>query len=81
MAEQQINAIKEFQENYKKKILQIMEEKGIYKIDNDILTITYTAPTTSSRFDSARLKKENPELYEQYKTISDVSSSIKIKCK
>ena len=62
-------------------ILHEMEATGTVGIDTEELTITYVAPTTSERFDSKKLKKDNPDLYDEYIKISPVKSSIRISIK
>ena len=47
----------------------------------DDLVINYVAPTDRIAFDSARFKKENPDMYDEYLKISPVKSSIRIKVK
>jgi len=79
--EVQAKTIKDQQEQLKLDLLDAMETHGIKKWDNDIMTITYVAATTSSRIDSAKLKKEKPELFETYSKTSDIKSSIRIKLK
>ena len=80
-AELTIKLLKDMQKNYKEKLLQEMEDKGVIKIDTPELSITYVAPTTRSGLDIDRLKEEKPEIYEEYLQISDVASSVKITCK
>lgn len=62
-------------------IMQAMESNGLKKVENDVMAITYVAPTTRMTVDSAKLKKESPELYAKYAKTSDVKASIRIKIK
>lgn len=80
MAEMRINEMKEFQENYKARILEEMEKKGVVKITTDHIQITYTNPTTKETFDSKKFKEEHLDTYNQYIKTSNVKGSIKIKC-
>lgn len=50
--ETEMNRLKELQDNYKKLLLEKMEEKNILKIDIPELTITRKAPTTRETLDS-----------------------------
>ena len=81
MAEQKIKEMEAFRNNYKEKILKAMEENGIMKIENDVIRINYYPPNTENKFDSKKFKKDHPELAEQYITINDKKSYIKITCK
>lgn len=79
--ETEMNRLKELQDNYKKLLLEKMEEKNILKIDIPELTITRKAPTTRETLDSKKLKEDMPEIYDEYVKISDVKGSITIKVK
>ncbi len=67
---------------YKDKILQEMEQRKIdqIKIGKNI-TISYIAPTTRESLDTAKLKKERPEIIKHYKKITPVKSSVRITTK
>lgn len=65
----------------KEDLLKAMETHGVKKWDNDIMTVTYTAPTTRTSIDSTKLKKELPDIAEKYSKTSNVKSSIRIKLK
>lgn len=56
-----------------------MEENDIKKIDTGDLVITRVLPTTRLSVDSTRLKKEKPDIYEQYLKESTIKGSIRIK--
>ena len=58
-----------------------MEAHGVKKWDNDVMTVTYTAPTTRTSIDSSKLKKELPDVFSKYSKTSNVKSSIRIKLK
>jgi hypothetical protein len=79
--ETEIKKLKELQDNYKEILLNKMEEENIIKIDIPELTITRVPETTRETFDSKRLKKDNPDLYDEYINISPVKSSIRVKVK
>lgn len=65
----------------KKMLIQKMEETGVKSIDNDYFKITYVAPTTRETIDSARIKKELPEIAEQYVKTSAIKASVRITLK
>ena len=75
------NEIKDKQKKLKDKILAEMEERGILKIETDELTITYVAESSRETFDSKAFRKDNPDLYDQYIKISNVSASVRMKLK
>lgn len=73
--------IKEQQTKLKTNLLEAMETYGVKKWDNEIMTVTYTEPTTRNTVDSAKLKKELPDVFSKYIKTSKVASSIRIKLK
>lgn len=62
-------------------LISKMEETGVKSIDNDYFKITYIAPTTKELIDSARLKKEQPDLASQYLKTSITKASVRITLK
>lgn len=69
------------QKALKEDLLKAMETHGVKKWDNEIMTVTYTAPTTRNSIDTTKLKKDMPEVAEKYTKTSNVKSSIRIKLK
>lgn len=63
----------------KEALLAAMEDNGIIKASLGNCDITYIAPTKRESFDSKRLRKDNPDLYDEYVNITDVKASICIK--
>lgn len=70
-AEERLNEIKEA-------ILSAMEENGVKSFENDYFKITYVAPVEKTTIDSARLKKEQPEIAERYSKKSLQKASVRI---
>ncbi len=68
---------KEVRDLLKKK----MAEFGIKSFGNDIISVTYVAPTTKTTVDSKKLKEEQPEIYAKYSKTSNVSASVRISVK
>src|SRR5574344_956568 len=68
-------------EEIKEQIKKAMEEKDIKKFENDYIAITYVAPTTRNTVDSAKLKEEFTDVYNQCLKTSDVKASVRIKVK
>lgn len=79
--EDTMKKLKQAEDKLKKDILAEMEEKGILKIENDTMTISYIGATGRETFNSKKFRADNPDLYDEYVTISPVKSSIRIKLK
>ncbi len=77
--ETKIKAIKEQEDELKKAILNEMESKGIIKLETDNLVISYIAPTDRETLDTKKLRKDMPDVYDDYVKLSPVKSSIRIK--
>ena len=73
--------IKEKKEALQNGLLELMKQNGVKKYESDRMIITYVAPTSSSRIDSARLKAEYPNVYEDCVKMSETKESIRIKIK
>ena len=58
-----------------------MEMYGVKSFENDIIKITYTEPTTRISVDSAKLKKNYPDVYAECSKSSDVKGSVRITVK
>lgn len=65
----------------KQMLIEKMEETGVKSIDNEYFKITYVAPTTRETIDSTRIKKELPEIAEQYVKTSAIKASVRITLK
>ncbi len=68
-------------EQLRQALLEAMRAQGVKSFENARLKITYVAPTTRETIDDAKLKKELPEIAEQYKKISKVKDSVRITLK
>ena len=77
--ERMVKEVKEKQDELKQKILDEMESKGIVSIKTPELTISYVAPTTRETFDSKTFRKDHPDLYDEYVSISMVKASVRMK--
>lgn len=77
----QLDELKKQEAIIKEDLMEEMKKRGLVKIDTTKLTITYVNATTSENFDSKKLKKEKPEIYDEYCRISPVKDSIRIKVK
>lgn len=65
----------------RQQLQKAMAEYGIKSFENDILKVTYIAPSTRTTIDSAKLKKELPAVAEKYTKISQVKGSVRIEVK
>ena len=79
--ERMAKEIKAKEDELKQRILAEMEANGILKIETDELIINYIAPSSRETFDSKALRKDNPDLYDEYIKISPVSASVRMKLK
>ncbi len=77
--EKKTKILKEQQKEYREQLYQKMEENDIKKIDTGDIVITRVLPTTRLSVDSTRLKKEKPDIYDQYLKKANVKGSIIIK--
>ena len=77
--ERMAKEVKAKQDELKQKILEEMESKGIVSIKSPELTISYVAPTTRETFDSKAFRKDHPDLYDEYVSISMVNASVRMK--
>jgi hypothetical protein len=65
----------------KAKLVKAMETFGVKSFENELIRLTYVAPTTRSSIDSARLKKDHPDIAAQYTKTSNVSACVKVAVK
>lgn len=65
----------------KEQLVAAMEAHGIKSFENDQIKMVYVAPTTRTSIDSAKLKKDHPDLAKQYSKTSNVSASVRITVK
>ena len=73
--------IKAKQDELKQRILAEMEANGIIKIDTDDVTITYVGATNKEKFDGKAFRKDHPDLYDDYVSITSVKASLRMKLK
>jgi len=65
-------------EDFKVKMLDLMQKNSIKSIKNPFFNITVVPESTTTSFDSTKFKKEHPELSEKYQKQSIRKSYIKI---
>lgn len=79
--EQEMATLKEREKEYKEALLKAMEEMGIKAIGDENINVTYVNATERFTIDSALMKKEAPTLYDKFKKLTSVSSSVRVSCK
>lgn len=73
--------LEEKEKEMRAQLVKAMEQYGVKKFESDSVTFTYTAPTVRNTIDSAKLKKEMPDVAAKYMKTSNVSASVKIEVK
>lgn len=71
----------EQEKQLKQKLVEAMEVYGIKSFEDDLIKMTYVAPTTRSTIDSAKLKQFYPEIAELVTKTSEVSASVRVTLK
>lgn len=71
----------EQEKQLKQKLVEAMEMYGVKSFENDQIKVTYVAPTSKTSIDSAKLKKDHPDIVAQYSKTSAVSSYVKVAVK
>lgn len=79
--EQQKKQTEERAKELREMLLDEMEKQGVKTFENERIRLTYVAPQTRSTIDSARLKKDHPEIAEKYQKQTSVKASLKITLK
>lgn len=73
--------IEEQEKEMRVQLMAAMEKYGVKSFENDDVKFTYIAPTTRTSIDSAKLKKDLPDVAAKYSKTSNVSASVKITVK
>lgn len=73
--------LEEKEKTMREALKKAMEDYGVKKFENDIISVTYVAPSKQNRIDSAKLKKELPDVASKYNKQSNVSAFVKITVK
>ncbi|MRI73384.1 endonuclease [Enterococcus mundtii] len=77
--EEKAKIIKAQQKDFRDQLYQKMEENDIKKIDTGDIVITRVLPAVRKSVDSTKLKKDLPDIYNQYLKEAEVKGSIRIK--
>lgn len=78
---EQEEAVKARVEKMRAALIAEMERQGIYSYKGDKVEFSYRAPSDRVSVDSTRLKRELPQVYEQYSKVTKVKASVTIKVK
>lgn len=80
-----INKANEIKKKVEDKIKELMEQdylaKGETKLKGTAMNFVFIPSYVKESFDSAKLKKEHPDLYENYKKVGLVKASLRITLK
>lgn len=76
--EVQVKGLEEKQNAWKESCKQVMRDNSIKKFDNDVMSITYVAPTQKEGVDSKKLKENFPDVYNSCLKISQVKDSVRV---
>lgn len=71
--------IEVLKEKLKEELKEVFENVDGCNIVDDVISIKYSKPSQRTTIDSTRLKKELPDIYEEYAKTTQVSSSITMK--
>ena len=81
MIDEEKRELKRKEDAIRETLLKEMEDKGIIKISDENISITYKAPTERETFRTKDFKKDLPDLYDTYVEFTPVKSSLLIKIK
>lgn len=74
-------AIEDQEKEMRAQLLAAMEKYGVKSFESDTVKFVYVAPTTRTTLDSAKLRKDLPDIAAKYSKTSPVSASVKITVK
>ena len=77
----QKKALEEQDKEMRKQLEKAMDQFEIKSFENDLIKITYVAPTVKTSVDSAKLKKKYPEIFNECSKNSEVKGSVRITVK
>lgn len=72
------DAITEELNDLKAMMLAEMEAKGLTKVSNDEITVTYVPATEAERLDTKRLRSEREDIYNEYVKFVPVKAQLRI---
>lgn len=78
-AEITYKAVKDAKEQIRDRVMEEMKKKGLVKVADDSLMVYIKDAYDKESLDTTRLKKEKPEIYDEYCKFSPVKESLVIK--
>lgn len=76
--EKQKKSLDELQKDMRSQILAAMERHNIKSFRNELMSITYTAPSVRETLDSKAVQIKYPAIYHECLKTSNVKASIRI---
>ena len=76
-----LNELKKAESVLKAELLEEMKKRGIVEIDTEKIKVKYIPKTQSEKFDSKKLRAENPDMYDKYCYFTDVTDYVKVSVK
>lgn len=77
----ELNGYQERDKELRAAMKAAMEATGGKPYEDDNIKVIYVKPTTRVGVDAVKLQLEQPDVYEQYKKVTNVSGSVRIKVK
>ena len=77
----QLESAEQKMESVREKLIELFEQQNIIKWEADGMTVTYIAPTETHTIDSAKLKRELPQVYDRYQKVSKKKATVRITVK
>ena len=77
----QKKSIEDQEKKMKDKLVKAMEKYDVKSFENDRVKFMYVAPSERKSIDSAKLKKQYPDIAEECTKVSPVKSSVRITVK
>ena len=79
--ERKAKEIEDAEKALREQILSEMEQKNIKSIETDALLISFKQSYDRENFDKKKFKEDNPDLYDNYISMTTVKASVSIKLK
>lgn len=76
-----LKSLEETKKDIRDKLMAEMTDKGIIKLENDLISITYKDSYDRENFDKKQFKKDHPDMYDEYISMSTIAPSLMIKLK
>ena len=73
--------LEEAEKEMKEQLQKAMEQYGIKSFDNDVIKVTYVDASTRNSVDSAKLKKNYPDIAAECSKTSNVKAYVKVEVK